>query len=207
MRRLLCLIIAAGSTGLAGRAAGAPAELTPNLREECRRIVAGSYLVVYDEKERLAASIRQLAAQIETVQKAREEARRDLARAAQRSREQGFELSLAAERDAAEIRVRTLGAQVDDFRAMQRDAALRLAKRTEDERQLRVTTQKVFYFMRLAEPAGGGYPFKIDFRTPCPPYRYLCPLPPRQADELLKVQIDGETPEACVHYAALSRIH
>ena len=57
----------------------------------------------------------------------------------------------------------------------------------------------------LAMP-DGGYPIVVSYRSSCPKYRHLCPLPREDANRLRAIEIDGEVPVACERYASLSNI-
>ena len=55
-------------------------------------------------------------------------------------------------------------------------------------------------------PFDGGYPTDMRYKSDCPKYRYLCALPAKDVELLLKIEPDRLPLEACQKYASLSRL-
>jgi hypothetical protein len=201
MKSLLVALALAAAPALA-----VPAELQPNSREACRRAVAGAYLNAYGEKERLEHLIRATDAEIATTKSALAAARRELASWSAKAKAESFDVDLATKRDDAAVIVKGDEDQLKTYEQEMADAKGKLGAPVAEERRLRGLIDKVFVFERLLDQADGGYPIHLAYRSPCPKYRALCPLPPKDADRLLAITVDGQAPEPCSRYASLSKI-
>jgi hypothetical protein len=50
----------------------------------------------------------------------------------------------------------------------------------------------------------GGYPWEVDWHSPCPRWRFQCPLPPEQASALRRMFEGQQTShEVCLRYASI----
>lgn len=176
------------------------------MREACRQAVAGGYLKQYDEREKLRTYVRTVKEQVETTAAAVRKARKahDAAKAA--AEKHTFELALANKRDEALATLQTLEAQQRDYEDLQGEAEKTLAKATENEEALKKRIVKVFVFERVEDKPDGGYPIHLAYKSACPKFRHLCPLPREEAEKLTQIEVDGEAPEVCVRYASLSNI-
>ncbi len=193
-------------SALAPCASARPSDYQTNVREACRQAVAGGYLKVYDEREKLTVYVKSLEEQVKATDVALAKARVELAKAKDAAAKQSFDLAVASRRDEAATTVQNLESQRADYLALKVKSVDSLAKAKTGEHDLKLTVDKVFAFERTEDKADGGYPIQIAYRSPCPKYRHLCPLPPRDAELLVKIIVDGASPEACGRYASLSKI-
>lgn len=199
---LLTLLLAL--TG--GVASARPSEYRTNMREACRQAVAGGYLKAYDEKEKLRIYVKSLKDQLDATKGAVATARKAFEKAKAAAAAQAFDLALAGKRDETATTLQTLEAQQRDYADLHDEALRTLGKALDDEVALKKLVEKVFVFERVEDRPDGGYPIRIAFKSPCPKYRHLCPLPRNEAEHLVKIPVDGAPPEICVRYANLSKI-
>ncbi len=204
--RLLHLVVFAGLIGFSPGASGRPSEYRTNMREACRQAVAGGYLKQYDEREKLRTYVRSLKEQVETTSAAVKKARKAFDAAKAAAEKQTFELALANKRDEALASLQTLEAQQKDYEDLKGEAEKTLAKATENEDALKKRIVKVFVFERVEDRPDGGYPIHLAYKSACPKYRHLCPLPRDEAEKLTEIELDGQAPDVCVRYASLSKI-
>ncbi len=204
--RIPHLAIFAAFLGVSPVVLARPSEYRTNMREACRQAVAGGYLKQYDEREKLRTYVKSLKEQVEATATAAKKAKKAFEAAKAAAEKQTFELALAQKRDETAMTLQTLETQRKDYEDLQAEAEKTLAKATENEEALKKLIVKVFVFERLEDRPDGGYPIHLAYKSACPKFRHLCPLPREDAEKLTQIEVDGEAPDACVHYASLSKI-
>lgn len=193
---------------LAPAKAGAmPPEYQVNVREGCRQAIAGGYLKAYDEKERTAAYQTSLQDQQATLKVALAKAQAQAKAAAAAAAGHDFDATLAATRGDTAIVVQTLTAQMADYQALMAKNAPQIATAAAAEKRLRAEIDVVFQFTRTGDLKDGGYPTQLAYRSACPKYRALCPLPAKDREALAGIKIEGKLPEACSKYVGQSHLH
>lgn len=203
MQRLIPCLFAAL---MASRAVARPDSQRVNVREACRQAVAGAYLKVYDERERLKTYMRALAYQLKDLEAAAGKSKGELARLERQAKETTFEVSLATRRDEAAASVGVFESQIAEAKKLRSDAATSLDQQVAAEKELRVAIERVFTFQRMDDKPDGGYPLTLTYKSDCPKYRYLCSLPAKDVDNLKLIRPGGKLPEECERYAGLSRL-
>ena len=102
------------------------------------------------------------------------------------------------------VRIDNLKRSVAENKALLEQAGETHFAVSKQEKELREKISPIFKIERLEDKPKLGYPFKLDFNEPCPTYRYLCALSPKNAKKL-KNLLEEETPEACRRYSSFSR--
>ena len=189
-----------------GQGVARPTEYQVNVREGCRQAIAGGYLKVYDERERLRTYIIALTDQLKSLAPLLESARKADAAAAKALEKAAFETDVVAKRGEAAAHLKALEDQIREAESLRSKAELEHKKYLAEEAKLRAAILPVFAFERLEDKPDGGYPVHLNYRSACPKYRHLCPLPARDTAALLSIKIDGKVPEPCERYAGLSRM-
>lgn len=182
-----------------------PAAYRVNVREGCRQSIAGAYLKVYDEKERLRTLIRALTEQTSGLKPLLDAARRDDRLAAETLAKASFEADVAARRGATAAHLQALEEQLKDTEAQLAKAQKEHAAAVLEEARLRAQISPVFEIKRTQDKPDGGYPLELIYRADCPKYRHLCPLPDKLAESLARIRIDEGLPEACQRYLSLGK--
>lgn len=200
------LMTAAALTLAAPRAAAVPDELRVNVREGCRQAISGAYIGAYTERERNRTLLRTLAAQMKEVDEALSAARADLARNKREADGKAFDLGHAVQNDQVQARVKALEAQRADNLALAAQAETGHAAESAREKALLTALSKVFTVERSLDRADGGFPIRLEYKSPCPKFRALCPLPVDDAKALVAIPLEGGPPEACTRYATLSKL-
>ena len=193
------------SLAVAESALAMPPEYQVNAREACRRAIAGAYLNAYGELDRLGMEQRAATAQVVSLGAKLAEAQRRYDTAVAKHKAAGFDQVLAAERDEARSLLELLTAQRRDYAAQASRASQGQTRQLLIEQQLRKQVEKVFIIARTGDLPDGGYPEHVDYRSPCPKFRSLCPLPDSEQELLLGIQVDGQTPEACQRYVTMTK--
>jgi hypothetical protein len=195
-----------GCSILSARGIARPTEYQVNIRESCRQTIAGAYLKVYDERERLRTYIIALNDQLKNLAPLLESARKADIAAAKALEKAAFETDVIAKRGEAASQLKSLEDQHREAQDLKAKAEKDHKKYVAEEAALRAAILPVFSFERLEDKPDGGYPVHLHYRSGCPKYRHLCPLPARDTAALLSIKIDGKVPEPCERYAGLSRM-
>ena len=206
MLRLNLFILNISWLVLTTSARGLPASYQVNIREGCRQAVAGGYLQAYDERERVTAYIATLKQQISELKTASDKAEVEAKKAAAALASHTFDTELAAKNDTEATVAKSLNDQWKDYQNLLEHAQAELPAAVAKEKKLHDQIVKVFNLERGEEKADGGYPIKITYRSSCPKYRALCPLPREYWDNLLDIVIDGAIPEPCRRYVDQSHL-
>ena len=185
---------------------GVPAEYQVNVREGCRQAIAGAYLQALDEKARISDYMKTLKEQLVHLEAALKEADVEAKKAADVLAKQHYDIDVASRNDAATAKVKGLRAQITDYRGLLEKTEGQLPLALTKEKKLHDRIVKVFRIDHLADQSGGGYPIKITYRSDCPKFRAVCPLPPKEREALLEIEVDGEVPESCRRYVGLSHL-
>jgi hypothetical protein len=184
-----------------------------NLREACRKIVAGEWLSTLDEKVQAEGWLKAIDAKSERTTKELAEQKRKLEELKKKTRTGEFRPGESTERDIAAGMVMNLETDLAANEALRGPARARLAKAQSDEKAFQDKIAPVFV-VRKIEPEKsangaraskpGGYPWEVDWRSPCPRWRFQCPLPPEQATALRRMFEDQQgSHEACLRYASI----
>lgn len=193
-------------TAMAAPAHAVPDDYKVNVREGCRQAVSGAYITAYTERERNRTLIRSLAGNVQDTAAALKAAQADLARLKAASEGKDFDLQHAVKIDQATTRVSTLDAQRADYGSLQDQAKRAFDAAQAQEKRLFAALTKVFTVERMNDRADGGFPIRLEYKSPCPKYRALCPLPVDDAKNLLAIPMDGGTPQSCQRYATQSKL-
>jgi hypothetical protein len=195
-----------GISLLPAQALARPPEYRVNVREGCRQAIAGGYLKVYDEKERLRTYIRALDDQLKELKPLLQSARNADQAAAKAMEKSAFETEVAARRGEAAAHLRAVETQYKEAEVLKSQAQKEHQRYVAEEAALRAAILPVFSFERTEDKPDGGYPIHLSYKAGCPKYRHLCPLPAKDAADLIKIKIEGIVPEECQRYAGLSKL-
>lgn len=183
-----------------------PPEYQVNVREGCRQAIAGGYLRVYDERERLRTYIIALEDQLKELKPLVASALKADEKAAKAMEKATFDTEIAAQRGEAASHVKALKAQQQETEILKTQAQKDHQKYIAEEAALRAAILTVFIFERTEDKPDGGYPVHLKYRAACPKYRHLCPLPAKDVTSLVAIKIEGKLPEECHRYAGLSKL-
>lgn len=177
-----------------------------NMREGCRQTVSGGYLKVYDERESARLYVKTLGYSIDEVSAAVKDTKARYIKERAAADGAGYDLQKAVTADQTAAQIRTLESRLDDYKQLKGEAEVKYKSLVAVEKSLRTSVEFVFRFDRTEDKPDGGYPIRLEYKTACSKYRYLCPLPKKEADKLVAIKLDGETPEECQRYASQSQI-
>jgi plasmid stabilization system protein ParE len=74
------------------------------------------------------------------------------------------------------------------------------------EKTMLAAVSKAFTMKRMGDQRDGGYPIRLDYKSSCPKYRVLCPLPIDQADAVKAIPLEDSAQESCTRYTSLSKL-
>ena len=182
-----------------------PRRLEPNIRESCRQILIGAYIAAYDDRERQRHFIRISREKIAEIQTAISKAQAQYQALKQQLSRSTYEASLTEKTEAAYSAWQSFEAQKTDLEKQLSQAVTDHERALAKEKKLRKDLEPLFTIKRFEDRPDGGYPIESQYKSPCPPYRALCLLPPQDIEALSRIRIDGELPEPCRRYISLGR--
>ena len=151
-----------------------------NLRESCRKAASGFYLSAWDQMNQtelllkgIQSKKKALEANLALENKTLEALRGKLAAA-------NYDLELARQIDTKTGLIRTLENQDTEMKSVLAKARDDAAAARKAEQASRDQVSAVFDLIRVTgkkKQAEGTRPLRLDFKSSCPQYRYLCPLP------------------------------
>ena len=195
-----------------------------NLREACRKIVAGEWLSILDEKVQAEGWLKAIDAKSVRTRQELEKQRVKLEDLKKKTRSGEFRPGESTERDVAAGMVLSLEGDLAANEALRGPAVARLASAESRQKTFEAKMAPTFIIRKLdtannknddprrddaatTKNQGGrsaGYPFEVDWRSPCPKWRFQCPLPPEQAAALRRMfQDQPTTHEACIRYSSI----
>lgn len=176
-----------------------------NIREACRQVLGGAYLKAYDEKNRAHDYAIMLNESLARTKSALTEAIKNAQKAKLAAESSGYDINKAIARDQATAHLDMLREQEKQNLTLLEQAKTAQEEQDQLEQRLRRELSEIFVIKRHEDQKDGGYPLQIQYKSPCPKYRYLCTLPASDADKLQKIRIDGKLPESCARYVEMSR--
>ena len=189
-------------------AAPAQAELQErqiNVREACRRIIAGEFFKSYDAltraqdyqvllKKKVLLLDQELSKQTAVHEKLIVE-----------TNDNEFDVATAKRRDNAFAKIKNTRSTMQEYQGMLKNLTLEVSESQSNLQALKKEAHGLFIFKKIKKNVQ-SYPFEITYKTPCPQYHHLCPLSKKEAAQLKNLKILGETPQSCIRYAAFSNL-
>jgi len=192
---------------LAGDAWARPSSLEVNVRESCRRAIAGQYLASLDGFNRAKDSITLITRKLNGIKREREKAELILDELNAQEKTVPFDIKIAEKKNRLLQTIEAYRYQEKSYETLKVSAELDRVKTKSEESSFKKEIAKVFKIVKLKQnDKTAGYPFFVDYKHTCSKYRRLCPLPFKMATELKKITIDGENPQPCTRYASFSNL-
>lgn len=177
-----------------------------NFRELCRKTISGQYSNALADKT-LAEDAVKLAS--EAIQKSKNQIKTDetkLNKLNEKIRSSEYTPELINERDMINAQLKLYQEQLTTSQSQLKSAqklAVTSKKRIES---IRKKVESIFIVTMFPDPEGGPRPMlgRIEWKSSCPKYRVLCPLPAKDAQTLkeLRKEID-DSDLACDRYSKL----
>lgn len=177
-----------------------------NFRERCRKYVSGSYAESWNEANR-ARDAQVLAEKaLQKLSPRQDLANKQLATLQKQLQSEDYEPSLIQKRDELIAQIKLLHEQIQDQEAILAQAKKSAKASNSSYKSLNNEVSKIFHVSFVEDPE--GLPRKLfhqlTWKTPCPKYRTLCPLPPSQVKTLksiAKTVGDEEQGGNCLKYS------
>lgn len=176
------------------------------LREQCRTAISGYYLNLYDTRVREENTIRDLKNKLELLDKAIKEQKAILTKRKVDIKNGEYDLKKENAKVAAQNRYDLMLQTRQQNQELLKNAQKRYGQAKEDEKQAIHKIKKVFNIVKLENHVSGRYPFRIDYQSKCPKYRFMCPIPKKEALALLNIVDDDKAFESCRKYASYSGV-
>lgn len=195
----LWLLLVFGLCTLEARSESLPRDA--NLREACRKQVAGLYLSIYDEHKKNEQYLRLLKEKNIALQKSQAETQIKLRHIKKQLENSRYDLEISNKHDQIDSMVSLLESSLSENHQLSTEASKKQQELSKQLKELKVKISNLFNFKKI-KGKGAGYKFHIDYKDTCPPYRYSCPLPREKAKKLTAIFPQEEVPLVCQRYAS-----
>ena len=174
-----------------------------NLREYCRKQVAGKYLSLYDTHEKTEAYLSLLQEKKKQLEQGLIESRKKLSVVKKNIASSGYDIDLSDKHDSVVSRVSMIEDSLNENKRLRTDAMKKQKRLAKEIANLKGRISHIFNFKKIkGKGRGKGYKFQIEYKDTCPPYRFSCPLPREKAQKLLEIFPKGKIPIVCERYAS-----
>jgi hypothetical protein len=178
----------------------APAD---NLREQCRKELAGIFLKALDELNVSRDQQQLYQAKLQALQADQVKAKKEFADRSEAVRKSDYEVELARNKDHARTHLQAVEEALAQTKDLVEKSKQGMSMTESHLAKMRKSYEEVFVFERPSPTPAGAYPYRIEYKTSCPKYRYLCSLPSEEATALSRI-LGGDTPESCIRYSQLA---
>lgn len=177
-----------------------------NFRERCRKLISGAFAESYSENFRAQDGAKLAENTIKRLTPQQALFNRELATVEKKMKAGNYEPALTERRDQLIAQIKLYHDQIavqEEIVITSKKAATSSAKKHKD---LEIPVRQIFDVGFTDDPE--GLPRKIfnqlTWKTPCPKFRSLCPLPPKEA-QILKTLAEkiGDLEGDCVKYSSL----
>ena len=204
--RPIIWLLAATVAWTAKVAVARPDDYRVNAREACRQSVSGAYIKAYDEREKARTLVKAILGTLHDTDQALAAASADERSLKAKSGAKEFEIEHAVELDTARTKVSTFAAQKKELETELARARDDEARTIEVEKGFLKAVVGAFTMTRMGDTRDGGYPIRLDYKSPCPKFRVLCPLPAADAAVIEKIPLEGDARAACQRYTGISKL-
>ncbi len=174
---------------------------TINFREKCRRAVSGTFATVLadmhmaDDGVTLAENFSKKARILEDSFELKMKALKKKIAA------NDYSPDLLNERDVIASQIKLYHEQLLTSQSQLETAKKQKSDANKRESNLRKKVEAIFTVIMSEDPDGGIRPLfnKLEWKSPCPKYRTLCPLPPHDAELLISLTDDMDDPSLVCH--------
>lgn len=171
-----------------------------NLREACRKQVAGHFLLLHNEAESSRSYTTHLRKKIKSLETNLKIYQLKLADTKKKLAKVKFDMSLIREKEGQENKIVMIQEALKSNRDIYRDHQNKLQTNGERLKLFSTRLNEIFKVEKVKSTTV-KYRFEIDYKFNCPPYRYSCPLPRKEAEKLLELFKPEKTPVICDRYA------
>lgn len=171
-----------------------------NLREACRKQVAGHFLLLHNEAESSRSYTTHLKEKIEELEKNRKIYKLKLSDTKKKLAKVKFDMNLIREKEGQENKLLMIEEALKSNKAIYLDHQNKLKTNGQRLKLFSAKLDEIFTVEKVKSTTV-KYRFEIDYKNHCPPYRYSCPLPRKDAEKLLALFKPEKTPVICDRYA------
>lgn len=177
-----------------------------NFRERCRKLISGTFAESYNENFRAQDAAKLAEKTIKRLVPQQSLANRDLAQIEKKMKAGDYDPKLTERRDQLVAQIRLYHDQIASQEELAASAKKAADAASQKHKELEALVKKI-YDVSL-EPDPEGLPRKIfhqlTWKSPCPKFRALCPLPPNDAQVLKQLakkitDTDGD----CAKYSSM----
>lgn len=172
-------------------------------RSRCREMVAGAYINDYDRSRQNEVRLPEIKSQLVKLKKLEKDLDLKITKKKREFDRQEFSKKLTFELQRLKSKKANVSIQAENLRGV--------ISRTQSEydatslhlKTLKTLIKPVFKKVDDINARKGSYGFTLEYISPCPKYRSVCPLPKKQAKALEKISEFLKSSTACKRYAKI----
>lgn len=187
---------------ISGTTLGAPY----NLRELCRERVAGIYLTLYDEVSSSGPRLQMLKKRNQTLQKEKKAHEALLTKTKESLKSKPTDIPLRDQVEVLESKLSAFDNIIDENQKSISKISTELESKSLNLKKLQSNLPPVFEIVKISGKDPKGYPFKIDYATPCRRFHEGCALNSASKQQFKVIFKNQEIPEACQKYVNISEV-
>jgi hypothetical protein len=177
-----------------------------NWREKCRQIVSGQYLQHFDSKHQFSQQEKQLETQIARMTSELNDTRTQFDQLEAKTQNSEFDKDEANQLHNLRAKLKLQESLLADKKSAIAKTRERLESAAGKLERYIAKVEPIFRIdQKKPEEADPGYGIRLEFRSPCPKHRHVCPLPVADAQKLRDLTLDIEGADACVKYSQIKQ--
>ena len=177
-----------------------------NFRERCRRVISGTFATVIADKSMADDQVTLAETYLKKSKIKIESGEVKMRLIKQKLAASDYSPDLLTERDVVASQIKLYHEQFLTSENQLAEAKKRQASAAKRDMTIRKKVESIFKVTMSEDPDGGPRPIfnKIEWKTDCPKYRSLCPLPEKESLILVSLLDDiDDTDNACHRYSKI----
>ena len=160
-----------------------------NIREQCRKSVSGALIEMYNERDRAKNFSTYLGAQLRELELARGSLVKALSISETLVRDNEFKVEYQESMEGFKYKLNLIEGEIKSAKSQLAKAKGESISFTKEIKAFEREISVVFNKKLIEVTDATGYPWILDYHHSCGKYRYVCPLPLKQRQHLVRLKI------------------
>lgn len=199
--RTLILMAILGFHGLSSRQTFAQNDDRYNYRDQCRSIVAGSYWKIVDEYNSTQLFLKLNTDNLKKLDKEISKFNKELKSLEASQIKKTYDPERDNRLRVVRARIELLEKNKSQIKEKNPELLQKLEKFKLEREETKARMSQVFDIMEKPADTAGTVPKSIEYKTSCPKYRHVCPLPAKERKALLEIFKRDTVPTSCLKYS------
>ncbi|NRA63617.1 MAG: hypothetical protein HRU19_03995 [Pseudobacteriovorax sp.] len=184
-------------------ASALPLVAQSNLRDSCRSRLAGQLMNLQNDYIHHSSSVAHWGKKLKKLEKKEEELTALVAKLDETSRQQPFDRALEERLFGSRHELKGLKSQIAMGRERMSSSKKIAAAKQSEVQSFKKSLRKVFDVVESNLQTSEFSVYKLEYKSRCGRFRYVCPLPPQQRTDLERLLPSEQLPVSCLRYAQI----